>query len=264
MILLRWPLIDPLSRRPGRAPGIRRIGQDVLELRQAARNDVTTHPKTEQGTVDVVEICVSSLVVEDDHQVKIAAWPGPSLGPTAEEIDPERLQRLSESTKNGLKGLLLGREGAAVRRCCLHEEELIKSDLYGWVGSRCRWAEEGGIATVIRRKAVLGPCLTIHTVDVYNIDVLNTFYRRGVLGAACLSRRRLGRAILLGKRKELGLESKPVLVGGSEFKDMAVVAISDWSLNRSSDSPSEEDHVVPRRSLEFRPTCAEAPRGVKL
>ena len=105
----RWLLIDPLGGRQRILPGIRRIPQDVHELRPAARDDVAADPDLQQRRIDlvVVGVGVGRLIVEDHQQVEVAVRTGASFGAAAEEVDAEGMEGVRQALNDGLEGFML-------------------------------------------------------------------------------------------------------------------------------------------------------------
>jgi len=114
----RWLLIDPLRGGQRILPGIRRIPQDVQELRLPARDDVAADPDSQQRPIDlvVVGVGVGRLIVEDDQQVEVAVRAGTSFGAAAEEVDAQGMEGGRQALNDGPEGFLLRGEATVVGR----------------------------------------------------------------------------------------------------------------------------------------------------
>ena len=78
--------IDHERSGPGQLPWIGRIGDDLLEIGQTARDDIASDAKTLEWLVGliVIDVAVWGVIVEYDNQVEVTIGIGASFSATSE------------------------------------------------------------------------------------------------------------------------------------------------------------------------------------
>jgi hypothetical protein len=74
-------------------PGVRRIVEHFLELGGQARDHVATYLGAAQRSVDTLvgSVITRRVIIEHDHQIKIAVRPRPALGAAPKKVHRPRL-----------------------------------------------------------------------------------------------------------------------------------------------------------------------------